>query len=644
VRAAPQEAGPRDPTWQQLPFVARACVLTIVAASVVVLVASIREGASAHLVLLLFLVAVSGTASAVFLSYRLYNIYLSRIEDERRHAREISDLHMATVEALALAIEAKDASGRSHVQTVQSYATALARAMGLSRDVVQGIRTAALLHDIGKLGVPDHILSKAGPLTEDERDKARLHPEIGAGIVEAVQFPYPVAPLIRSHHERWDGSGYPAGLEGERIPLGARVIAVADRFDSLRRERPYRGALTHVQAVERLQRESGSRLDPAIVARFTEMLPALERELEAETRSGSMPRQPLASRDAGRALPGHRRDVLEDITRARQEFVALYEVAESMGIGLGVRDSMTLIAEKLSRLVQFSACALYIAEQGRIECRFASGVDAELLLRISMPRHDGVVGSALLEGRPFVNGDPAVDLHAARLEATPLRWRTILVCPLILDDMQAALAVYHEQPDFYSENDARLLERTSRQFAAVLYNARLFDRAQAESVTDALTELPNRRFLAGHAASEIARAQRSGTSFALLMIDLDAFKPINDGYGHAAGDAALKAVALALKRCLRLYDVCCRYAGDEFVVLLGGCSREVAEAKGLELTRSVESVRIELPDGTSLSVGCSIGLAMFPEDATAYETLLAIADSRMYSQKLQRRVPVTPGP
>jgi diguanylate cyclase (GGDEF)-like protein len=156
-----------------------------------------------------------------------------------------------------------------------------------------------------------------------------------------------------------------------------------------------------------------------------------------------------------------------------------------------------------------------------------------------------------------------------------------------------------------------------------------------------LTELPNRRFLAGHAASEIARARRSGTSFALLMIDLNGFKPVNDRHGHAAGDVALKAVAIALKRCLRPYDVCCRYAGDEFVVLLDGCSREVAESKGLELVRSVEGVAVGLPDGATLALGCSIGLAMFPEDAATYEALLAVADSRMYSQKLQRRAPAT---
>ncbi len=267
-------------------------------------------------------------------------------------------------------------------------------------------------------------------------------------------------------------------------------------------------------------------------------------------------------------------------------------------------------------------------------------MDADLLEKISMPVADGLVGWTLQTGRPLVNGDPMVDLRAAKqLDPGRARWRTALICPLRFEDMQAAIGVYHEQPDFYGDNDARLLERTSKQAAAVVYNARLFDRAHSDSVTDALTELPNRRFLAAHAASEINRARRSGSSFALLMIDLNGFKLINDRHGHAAGDEALKAVANALKRCLRTYDVCGRYAGDEFVVLLEGCSREIAEHKGTELLRAVQSVVLDVSGETRLSFGCSIGIAMFPEDGTSYEALLAAADSRMYSQKLQRRVP-----
>ena len=149
----------------------------------------------------------------VYLTYRTYKVYLGRIEDEQRHVQQTSDLHLATIEALARAIDAKDQNTQTHIRRVQLYAARMAKAVGLTPDEIQGIKTAALLHDIGKLAVPEHILSKPGPLTQEEFQKIRIHPEVGAEIIAAVPFPYPVAPIILSHHERWDGKGYPQGLK-----------------------------------------------------------------------------------------------------------------------------------------------------------------------------------------------------------------------------------------------------------------------------------------------------------------------------------------------------------------------------------------------------------------------------------------------
>src|SRR5205085_747625 len=164
--------------------------------------------------------------------------------------------------ALARAIDAKDQTAQMHIRRVQVYAAGLARAIGLSAPEVQGIKTAALLHDIGKLAVPEHILSKPGPLTQEEFQKIRIHPQVGAEIIGAVPFPYPVAPIILSHHERWDGNGYPHGLKGEAIPLGARILTIVDYYDAVTTERPYHKALNHDEAVRLITRESGLALDP----------------------------------------------------------------------------------------------------------------------------------------------------------------------------------------------------------------------------------------------------------------------------------------------------------------------------------------------------------------------------------------------
>ena len=198
----------------------------------------------------------------LYATYHTYKVYLGRIDDERRHVAEMADLHLATIEALALAIDAKDQTTQTHIRRVQVYATSLARLLGMNDNEIQGVKTAALLHDIGKLAVPEHILSKPGPLSHEEFQKIRIHPQVGAEIISAVPFPYPVAPLILSHHERWDGKGYPQGLRAEDIPLGARILSVVDYFDALTSERPYHKAMTHEAALLLLQQEAGRALDP----------------------------------------------------------------------------------------------------------------------------------------------------------------------------------------------------------------------------------------------------------------------------------------------------------------------------------------------------------------------------------------------
>src|SRR5215813_1300039 len=218
----------------------------------------------------------------IYLTYRTYKVYLGRIEGEQRHVQQTSDLHLATIEALARAIDAKDQNTQMHIRRVQMYAAGMAKAVGLSPAAIQGVKTAALLHDIGKLAVPEHILSKPGPLTQEEFQKIRIHPEVGAEIIAAVPFPYPVAPIILSHHERWDGKGYPKGLSGEEIPIGARILTIVDYFDAVTTERPYHKALSHESAISLLKHEAGRALDPTLVDIFVTMLPALAAEANLE--------------------------------------------------------------------------------------------------------------------------------------------------------------------------------------------------------------------------------------------------------------------------------------------------------------------------------------------------------------------------
>ena len=180
------------------------------------------------------------------LAYLLYCIcksYSGRLVERHKHTEDMAALHLRTIEALALAIEAKDQNTHDHLCRVRVYAAGIAEAMKLNDDEREALMAAALLHDIGKLAVPEYIINKPGRLTPEEFDRMKIHPVVGAQILERVSFPYPVVPIVRSHHEHWDGSGYPDGLKGEEIPVGARILAVIDCFDAMASDRPYRRAL-----------------------------------------------------------------------------------------------------------------------------------------------------------------------------------------------------------------------------------------------------------------------------------------------------------------------------------------------------------------------------------------------------------------
>ena len=242
--------------------------------------------------------------------------------------QEVSDLHLATIEALALAIDAKDRTGKSHIRRVQVFAAGLAKAIGMSENEIQGVKTAALLHDIGKLAVPEHILSKPGPLTQEEFQKIRIHPQVGAEIIAGVPFPYPVAPLILSHHERWDGKGYPAGMKGDEIPAGARILAVVDYFDALTSERPYHKAMSDDGAVGLLRQEAGKALDPNLVQIFVENLDELRAEAETTTDTVRTLALPTGTSEKGRPAVGllpepTNKTVFDDIALAHREIYAL---------------------------------------------------------------------------------------------------------------------------------------------------------------------------------------------------------------------------------------------------------------------------------------------------------------------------------
>lgn len=549
-------------------------------------------------------------AAPLYLVFRSYHTVVARLREEQDETRRAMDVQLATIEALALAIEAKAGCTPEHIRSIQLYAATLAEAVGLSDAEVQAVRTAALLHDVGNLAVPEHILAKAEALTPEEFERVKLHPRAGAEILRHVPFGAPVAELVLCHHERWDGLGYPAGLRGTAIPVGARILAIADCYSTLQTDRPYRPARSTVAALAVLHEHAGTAFDPELVDLLTTRLHL----------SAALPGQGGNQRADG----DRNQTVLHDITGTHREEQTLYEIAQALGSSLGVEDAMLLIHDKVNRLVPFVTCALFLGnDTDGYACRYAHGPGTEALLTWT-----GKSWSDLVQQLPPGDGRAGRAHHLAAL----------LPSPLVFEGRQiGGLVIYHSTPACFTDEHRRVFGRVSEQAAAVIHNSTRYEQTQHESHTDALTGLPNRRSLDQQLAAGIAVAASAGGTASVIGLDLDRLKEINDIYGHEAGDRALRAVGAALRSTVRESDLCARFAGDEFVAVLWGCSPEHEARRVAEVQAAVREYPFEPRPGVRVDLSISAGCARFPEDGRTVEELLAVADRRMYRDKAGRR-------
>ena len=555
-------------------------------------------------------------AVLMYVIFDSYRTYIGRLKAGQEKAQQALEVQFGIVQALAAAIESKDRTSQSELHRFMVYAESLAKAVGLGEDEIHAVRTAALLHDIGNLAVPEHILAKPGQLTFDEFERVKIHTRVGAEILKSIPFQSPVAPLILGHHERWDGSGYPSGLRGDAIPKGARILAVADCFSALLSDRPHRAAFSYWEALATVKRCAGSWLDPALVERFVAILPEIETRLEATTTAAG---QLAPASDASSGGDG----AFKDIAVARHEARALFEIAQALTSTQGVSEAVDAIVDKLAELIPIDAGALFIwdASRERFSCRYATGPRREALMRIDEATFDGLqarVGDDVLPA--FDAAPPAV--MVARLE--------------IGDRLIGALALVGANGG--SRRDyQRLLEHVAPQVALVIHNAISFEETRQLSLTDPLTELPNRRYLVQHLGLELSRADRHGSPIALLMMDVNDFKDINDTQGHNAGDLVLREIGSVVRSLLRPYDVCARFGGDEFVLVLWDCDMAQAERRRQQLEEMIAMIEVAADDGSSVTTSVSIGIAVYPMDGRGTDQLLEAADQMMYERKAARK-------
>ncbi|HNQ15053.1 MAG TPA: HD-GYP domain-containing protein, partial [Pyrinomonadaceae bacterium] len=339
-----------------------------------------------------------------------FKIHIRSLELKTRQISEASRVHMATVEALATAIDARDQVGIGHVRRTQIYAVGIGNVMGLSDDEINALRTGALLHDIGKLAVPDHILNKPGRLTPGEMEKTKIHSSVGASILEKVGFPYPVVPIVKYHHECWDGSGYPEGLRGNNIPITARILAIADTFDTLRGARPYRHAVPRDEACDFLRSRAGSQFDPTIVDLFLRNLRIFENEIDAQ---GLTYEKTIEGPAVGSivldesATPNY----VEQIKRANHEVFTLYSLARDFSGSLNLDETLSLFTRKIAEFIPFDTSVVYLLDESgeTATAAYAHGLNRSVLSNKQIKLGEGATGYALKKLRPVENVDPALD-------------------------------------------------------------------------------------------------------------------------------------------------------------------------------------------------------------------------------------------
>ena len=589
---------------------------------------------------------------AVYVIYRSYKLYLGKLETEKKHVEQMAALHLRTIEALALAIEAKDFITHDHLQRVRVYATELADDLGLTHDEKEALRAAALLHDIGKLAVPEHIISKPGRLTEEEFDKMKIHPIIGAEILDQVEFPYPVVPIVRSHHEKWDGSGYPDGLKGEQIPIGARILSAVDCLDALASDRQYRRALPLKEAMARVADEAGKAFDPRVVNMLAHRYVELERLASEQGREkraklsknirvcrGAAPATGFATAQHETATGEH--NFLSTIAAARREGQTIFELTHELGKSLNLEETLSILSSRLKRMVPYDCIAIHLIRDGALRPEFVSGDQASMFSSVRIPLGEGLCGWVAQNRKIVLNGNPSVDPGCEGNAKWTNRLQSALAVPLEgASGSLGVLALYSARSDAFTSDHLRIVLSISSKLALVIENTIRYRVAETSAGSDSLTGLLNARSLFAQLEKELDRCARNSIPLGVFVCDFDQFKRINDHLGHLEGNRLLRTFADEVKQACREYDCVARMGGDEFVVVAPGLSPQAAGDVLARITDSAERAARLVCREDYVSV--SVGYAFYPSDGLSTEALLTEADRRMYQAKQQHQETLGP--
>ncbi len=595
----------------------------------------------------------AGVASALW-AWRVARLLLVAEREGRRAATGLS-----LVESIALAIEAKDRTSERHLRRVRAHAAGVGRRLGMAPAELEDLEYAAILHDIGKLAVPESILAKPSALSSEEFQLMSTHASMGAEILRTARLSSGVAAMVRHHHERYDGSGYPDGLVGMEIPLGARILAAVDTFDALTSERPHRRGVTAREAIDYLEHSAGTLFDPRVVRALVEGHAESEEALRAEERGRSAESAAVERAGDAARLPQTRipiQAVLDHIASSHMEVYSLYEIGQALGKSLNLEESFTLLASKMQRLLHFSACAVYVYDQTKdlLHARYATGAGADRILQVHIPMGRRLAGWVAVHRRPAAASYPSSPLERGSghpdledLTGAPelSKLRSALAAPLVLDgELLGVLALYDTEDLPYTQEEESLIALVASHVAGAVRAGLSWERTQEHTLTDALTGLPNGRFLAGAFEREVARARHQGDPLALMVMNVDNFNGVNDALGTRAGDRFLIGLARAIRSQLRVRDTCTRYLGDEFVAILPGMDALQAEVVAQRLTEAAWRAHADVRPGRPATPALSVGFAVMPADGEDLQTMMSVATERMRARKAVRQAEVSASP
>ena len=582
------------------------------------------SGASVAALLVTYIKDLDLSALAIIIpllvvSYLTFRTAMGRVEDSNNHLSELNRLYLSTIETLAMAIDAKDQITHGHIRRVQAHTVGLAKHVGIvDPTLIKAIEAAALLHDMGKLAVPEYILNKPGKLTDAEFAKMKLHATIGADILTAIEFPYPVVPIVRHHHENWDGTGYPAGLKGTDIPIGARILSVVDCFDALTSDRPYRPRLSDEEAMKILFERRGSMYDPLIVDTFSRV----HRDIApSQSSSITLPEHVLedittasrSSRTLGQAS-------LDEIASSAEEVAAMFALGRALAGLCDIKETGDLLAKHLRRLIPFVQSILFVYDvrTDELEAKHAFGDLTSAVKGMRIALGERLSGWVAANRQVILNSDPSLDLGDIARTAQP-RLKSCISSPVLCgDQLVGVLSLYAEGVDYFSSDHRRVIETVSALIGKAVKQAAL-EQATPQHDLPSLSQFEE--FLKSTGSDRL----RSGSSLTVLLVEFVAVGDSMPVVTDAVRESVFSECAKSIRSLVANEDVLLRSDSGGIVIVLSNPEKHRSARLIQQLQDRLGKQTVRLDSGLAVAIRPVLSCASSPSNGASFRELISAA-------------------